>query len=113
MYEDGSKNPVYTAGDRSIEPTGRPDGSFQLSGRFFKPREILDVGRPGAGFSKMDRNGKALSVTGAEVEVDFVINTTGTVWGDSKSRVLKDMLEQRRRKRRLRLRESHSLSERL
>ncbi len=61
----------------------------------------------------MDRNGKALSVTGAEVEVDFVINTTGTVWGDSKSRVLKDMLEQRRRKRRLRLRESHSLSERL
>jgi hypothetical protein len=86
-YEDGSKSPHRQTGDRSIEPTGRPDGSFQPSGRFFKPREIVETVRAGGdvGFARLDRNGKTLRVTDAEVEVEFVINTNGTVWGDSKS----------------------------
>lgn len=43
----------------------------------------------GAGFDKTDRSGKTLQVTDVQVEVEFVISTNGTVWGDSKSPVLK------------------------
>ena len=84
-YEDGSKEPLYHSSNRSIELTGRLDGSTQPSGRFFKPGEIVNAGYPGAGFGKRDRNGKGLRVTDAQVEVEFVVNTNGTVWGDSKS----------------------------
>ena len=57
----------------------------------------MNVGRPGLGFSKRDRNGKVLRPTDAEVEVDFVINTNGTVWGDSKSRSYLQMVETRKK----------------
>ena len=82
MFDDGSKMPLHEAGDRTIEPTGRHDDSSQPSRRFFKPqREIADTGQPigGGGFGSRDRNGKPLRVTDAQVEVEFVINTNGTV----------------------------------
>ena len=82
---DGSRSPFRQSADRSIEPTGRPDGSHQPSGRFFKPGEIVNAGNRGVGFGATDRNGKTLQITDAQVEVEFVINTNGTVWGDSKS----------------------------
>ena len=85
-YEDGSKDPFYYGSDRSTELTGRLDGSTQPSGRFFKPGEIVNAGYHGVGFGKTDRNGKGLRITDAQVEVEFVVNTNGTVWGDSKSR---------------------------
>jgi hypothetical protein len=94
--EDGSESPSRQSADRSIEPTGRPDGSFQPSGRFYKPSEIVNAGSRGMGLSKTDRNGKTLHITYAQVEVEFVINTNGTVWGDSKSPTLKNMLERRK-----------------
>ena len=87
-YEDGSKSPLYEAGDRSIEPTGRPDGSFQPSGRFYKPGEIVGKRKEGqatyggARFGKTDKNGKTVLVTDAQVEIEFVINANGTVWGE-------------------------------
>ena len=67
--------------------------SWQRPGRVFSPdgsfREAQDVGGNGeyggTGFSTKDRNGKTLRLTDDEVEVEFVINTNGTVWGDSKS----------------------------
>jgi hypothetical protein len=83
--EDGSTSPFRQSADRSIEPTGRPGGSHQPSGRFFKPGEIVNAGNRGVRFGTTDRNGKALHITGAQVEVEFVISTDGTVWGDSKS----------------------------
>jgi len=83
--DDGNKSRFRQSADRSIEPTGRPDGSFQPSGRFYKPGEIVNAEAKGMGSSKTDRNGKTLHITYAEVEVEFVINTNGTVWGDSKS----------------------------
>ena len=82
---DGSKSPYRQSDDRSIEPTGRPDGSLQPSGRSYKPGEIVNAGSKGMGFNKTERNGKTLHITYAEVQVEFVINTSGTVWGDSKS----------------------------
>ena len=83
--EDGSRSPFHQSADRSVEATGRPDGSHQPSGRFFKPGEIVNAGNRGVRFGTTDRNGKTLHVTGAQVEVEFAINTNGTVWGDSKS----------------------------
>lgn len=50
----------------------------------------------GAGFDKTDRSGKTLQFIDVQVEVGFVISTNGTVWGDSKSRVLKNIHEQRK-----------------
>ena len=96
-FDDGSKSPLHETGDRSIEPTGRPDGSFQPSGRFYKPGEIVNAGSKGMGFSKPDRNGKTLHITYADVEVEFVINTNGTVWGDSKSPTYSHMVEARKK----------------
>ena len=96
-YESGSKSYNYNAADRSIEPTGDPSGSFKPSGRFFKPREIVESGRAGGpGFSMKNRDGKTLRPTDAEVEVEFVINTNGTVWGDSKSPRYLQMLANRK-----------------
>jgi hypothetical protein len=43
-----------------------------------------------------NRDGKTLRPTDAEVEVEFVINTDGTVWGDSKSRNYLRMLANRK-----------------
>ena len=91
--EDGSKSPFRHSTDRSIEPTGRP----QPSGRFYNPGEIVNVGSKGMGFSKTDRNGKTLHVTDAQVEVEFVINTDGTVWGDSKSPTYLEMVANRKK----------------
>jgi hypothetical protein len=91
---DGSKWPFRQPTDRSIEPTGRPDGSLQPTGRFFKPGEIVNPGR--TGISKTDRNGKTLDITYAQVEVEFVINTNGTVWGDSKSPAYLQMVATRK-----------------
>jgi len=88
--------PFHQSAYRSIEPTARPDGSYQPSGRFFKPGEIVNAGGSGAEFDKTDRNGKTLQVTDVRVEVEFAISTNGTVWGDSKSPVLKNTLEQRK-----------------
>ena len=48
-------------------------------------------------FSKTDRNGKTLHVTDAQVEVEFVINTDGTVWGDSKSPTYLEMVANRKK----------------
>lgn len=39
-YQDGSKHPLCHA---AAEATGQPDGSSRPSGRFFKPREIVDA----------------------------------------------------------------------
>ena len=94
--EDGNKSPFRQSEDRSIEPTGRPDGSFQPSGRFYKPGEIVNVGGKVMGFSKTDRNGKTLHIKYAEVEVEFAINTNGTVWGDSKSPTYLQMVAARK-----------------
>jgi len=89
-YEDGKKYPHYHSADRSIEPTGDHSGSYRPSGRSFKPREIVDVGTPygGIGFGVKDRNEKPVRLTGAEVEVEFVVNTNGTVWGDASHRTI-------------------------
>jgi hypothetical protein len=87
-FENGSKATGRQATDRSIERTGDPSGSYKPSGRFYKPREIVDIGNGvigGTGFGMKDRDGKILRLTDAQVEVEFVVNTNGTVWGDSKS----------------------------
>ena len=94
---DGSKSQFRQSEDRSIEPTGRPDGSFQPSGRFYKPGEIVNAGGKGMTFSKTDRNGKTLHITYAQVEVEFVTNTDGTVWGDSKSPAHLEMVANRKK----------------
>ena len=96
MLEDGSKSLFRQPADRSIEPTGRPDGSFQPSGRVYKPGEIVSAGSKRMGLSKTDRNGKTLHITYAQVEVEFVINTNGTVWGDSKSPTYLQMVTARK-----------------
>ena len=93
-YEDGRKNPFYQTSDRSLPP---PPGVNVKARRPFQPREIVDIGRPGMGFSKKDRNGKAFRPTGAEVEVEFVINTNGTVWGDTKSPTYQHIVEARKK----------------
>jgi hypothetical protein len=95
--DDGNKSLFRQSADRSIEPTGRPDGSFQPSGRFYKPGEIVNAEAKGMGSTKTDRNGKTPHITYAEVEVEFVINTNGTVWGDSKSPTYLQMLAARKR----------------
>jgi len=40
--------------------------------------------------------GNILRLTGAQVEVEFVVNTNGTVWGDSKSPSYLQMLAARK-----------------
>jgi hypothetical protein len=91
-YEDGKKHPHYFSGDRSLPP---PPG--EKPGTPFQPREIVEAGRAGGGgFSVKDRNGKTLRLTDAEVEVEFVVNTDGTAWGNSTSRGYKNMMAQRR-----------------
>jgi hypothetical protein len=87
-FENGSKATGRQSTDRSIEPTGDPSGSYKPSGRSYKPREIVDVGASafgGTGFAVKDRDGKIRRLTDAQVEVEFVVNTNGTAWGDSKS----------------------------
>ena len=37
MLEDGSNSPFRQSEDRSLEPTGRPDGSFNLVAVFTSP----------------------------------------------------------------------------
>ena len=98
-FENGSKATGRQGTDRSIEPTGDPSGSYRPSGRFYKPREIVDVGAKapgGTGFGMKDRDGKILRLTDAQVEVEFVVNTNGTVWGDSKSPSYLRMLANRK-----------------
>jgi hypothetical protein len=99
-YENGSKSPLYQSSDRRIEPTGDPSRSYKPSGRFFKPREIAGAGNRGSAggvkFASTDREGKTLGLTDAEVEVEFVINTNGTVWGDGKSARYLRMLANRK-----------------
>ena len=98
-FENGSKATGRQSTDRSIEPTGDPSGSNKPSGRFYKPGEIVDVGARapgGTGFSRKDRDGKVLRLTDAQVEVEFVVNTNGTVWGDSKSPSYLRMLANRK-----------------
>jgi hypothetical protein len=94
---DGSKSQFRQSEDRSIEATGRPDGSFQPSGRFYKPGEIVNAGGKAMAFTKTDRNGKTPHVTYAQVEAEFVINTDGTVWGDSKSPTYLEMVANRKK----------------
>ena len=57
----------------------------------------MNAGNRGMGFSKTDRNGKTLHITEAEVEVEFVINTNGTAWGDSKSPTYLQMVASRKK----------------
>ncbi|HEX2662839.1 MAG TPA: hypothetical protein VHM93_08400 [Candidatus Acidoferrum sp.] len=95
--DDGSKTPFRQSADRSIEPTGRPDGSFQPTGRFYKPGEIVNAGGKGMASGKTDRSGKPLHITYAQVEVEFVINTDGTVWGDNKSPTYLEMVANRKK----------------
>ena len=92
-YENGSKSYNYQASDRSIPPP--PE--VEQGKTSFQPREIVEIGRAGGGgFARLDRNGKTLRPTDAEVEVEFVINTDGTVWGDSKSPRCLQMLARRK-----------------
>jgi len=93
-YENGSKSYNYQASDRSIPP---PPG-VENGKTSFQPREIVEIVRAGggAGFASLDRNGKTLRPTDAEVEVEFVINTNGTVWGNSKSPRYLKMLANRK-----------------
>ena len=95
--DDGSKSPFRQSADRSIEPTGRSDGSFQPTGRFYKPGDIVNAGGKGMPSGKTDRNGKPLHIAYAQVEVEFVINTDGTVWGDSKSPTYLEMVANRKK----------------
>lgn len=98
-FENGSKAAGRQGTDRSIEPTGDRSGSYKPSGRFYKPREIVDIGASapgGSGFGMKDRDGKILRLTDAQVEVEFVVNTNGTVWGDSKSPSYLRMLANRK-----------------
>ena len=46
---------------------------------------LFNVNSGRMAIAKTERNGKTLHITYAQVEVEFVINTNGTVWGDSKS----------------------------
>ena len=93
-YENGSKSYNYQTSDRSIPP---PPG-VEKGKTSFQPREIVEIGRAGggAGFASLDRNGKTLRPTDAEVEVEFVTNTNGTVWGNSKSPRYLQMLANRK-----------------
>jgi hypothetical protein len=95
--DDGSKSPFRQSADRSIEPSGRPDGSFQPTGRFYKPGDIVNAGGKGIASSKTDRNGKPLHIAYAQVEVEFVMNRDGTVWGDSKSPTYLEMVANRKK----------------
>ena len=83
--EDGSRSPFRQSADRSIEPTGRPDGSYQPSGRFFKPGEIVNAGHGRMRFGTTDGKRRTALLTDAQVEVEFVTNANGTVWSNSKS----------------------------
>jgi len=92
-YENGTKSYNYQASDRSIPP---PPG-VEKGKTSFQPREIVEAGRAGGpGFGVKNRDGKTLRPTDAEVEVEFVINTDGTVWGDSKSPRYLQMLARRK-----------------
>ena len=93
-YENGSKSYNYQASDRSIPPS--PE--VEKGKTSFQPREIVEIGRAGGGtgFASLDRNGKTLRPTDAGVEVEFVINTNGTVWGNSKSPRYLQMLANRK-----------------
>ena len=92
-YEDGRKSPLYQGADRSLPP---PPG-VEKGKTSFQPREIVEAGRAGGGgFGVKNRDGKTLRPTDAEVEVEFVINTDGTVWGDSMSPRYLQMLARRK-----------------
>jgi hypothetical protein len=92
--EDGKKSSLYQSADRSLPP---PPG-VEKRKTSFQPREIVEAGRAGggAGFASLDRNGKTLRPTDAEVEVEFVVNANGTVWGNSKSPRYVQMLARRK-----------------
>lgn len=92
-FEDGSKSILRQSADRSLPTPG------EKAGTPFKPREIVNTGNPGnggAGLMVKDRDRKPLRPTGAQVEVEFVVKTNGTVWGDSKSPSYQMMLEHRK-----------------
>ena len=93
-YENGTKSYNYQASDRSTPP---PPGAEKAK-TSFQPREIVEIGRAGRGaeFASLDRNGKTLRPIDAEVEVEYVINTNGTVWGNSKSPRYLQMLANRK-----------------
>jgi len=59
----------------------------------------VDVGASavgGTGFALKDRDGKIRRLTDAQVEVEFVVNTNGAVWGDGKSPSYLRMLANRK-----------------
>jgi len=93
-FEDGSKSTIRQSADRTLPPT-----PGEKPGTPFKPREIVNTGNAGnggAGLMVKDRDRKPLRSTGAQVEVEFVVKTNGTVWGDSKSPSYQMMLEHRK-----------------
>jgi hypothetical protein len=90
-YDDGTKSVVRSTGDRGLPP---PPGEKRKSS--FEPGEILVGRNRSVGFGTKNRDGKTLRLTDAEVEVEFVVNTNGTVWGDSKSPSYLRMLANRK-----------------
>jgi len=85
-FEDGSQAVVRHTVDRTASPTG-------LTKDFYKPGEVRDAD---ANFGKKNAQHKELHPTKATVEVEFAVNTTGTVWGDAASSAYKEMVSQRK-----------------
>jgi hypothetical protein len=94
MFEDGSKSTFRQTADRSLPPSPgeKPSTPFQ-------PREIVNEENEGYGwptFAMKGPRGNILRLTDAEVEVEFVVNTKGMVWGDNKSPSYLQMLANRK-----------------
>ena len=94
-FEDGSKSTIRQSADRSLPTPGEKTGT-PFKPTTFKPGEIVNTGNGGAGLMVKDRDRKPPRPTGAQVEVEFVVRTNGTVWGDSKSPSYQIMLEHRK-----------------
>ena len=93
-FEDGSKSTFRQTADRSLPPL-----PGEKAGTPFQPREIVNGENEGYGwgtFAMKSPQGNILRLTGAQVEVEFVVNTNGTVWGDSKSPSYLQMLAARK-----------------
>ena len=70
---------------RSADDWGLPPPPGDKGQSSFRRGDVLIGRNKSAGFGMMDRNKKPLRLTDAQVEVEFVVNTNGTVWGDGKS----------------------------
>ena len=94
-FADGSKSTFRQTADRSLPPSTGEKASTP-----FQPREIVNGENEGYGwgtFAMKGPQGNVLRLTDAEVEVEFVVNTNGTVWGGSRSTSYLQMLANRKK----------------